>query len=225
MQAAAAAFTDANGHQFAQKYISGVEFGASGQLRGEKLAVQASVLYSQKGFRLAEEYQLPSSGRGYVIQESYHFQCLTLPLNLVYSPHAHQQGWQAYAGGYLGVALGGQYSFDNRYLSPQPNGDTYTSMAWGEKAIAIGEANNISATAGAARRFDAGVQAGLGFRRGNVQAQLGYSLGLVNQAQVLSPNALVLGPATPLSYKHRAIQATATYWFGATDKQHAPIFD
>lgn len=215
--AATAAFTSVDGHAFASNYISGVVFGVSGEVSWANLAVQASALYSQKGFRLSEDYSLSTSARAYTIRETYHLQYLTLPVNLVYSLRAKQQGLHAYAGGYLALALEGQYNYDNSYIVPQPSGSSYTYLARGESAIQIGETNRFIAKDATAKRLDAGVQAGLGFRRNNMQAQIGYSLGLINLAETIATNALVVVPNPPRSYFNRCIQVSATYWFGLAE--------
>lgn len=59
-----------------------------------------------------------------------------------------------------------------------------------------------------ARRFDAGLTAGVGYRRGPLQMQLGYGLGLVNQQPGKAADQRDDLPA----YYQRVAQLTATYF-------------
>ncbi|MGY3088114.1 hypothetical protein ACVWYF_001147 [Hymenobacter sp. UYAg731] len=59
-----------------------------------------------------------------------------------------------------------------------------------------------------ARRFDAGLNAGVGYRRGPLQVQLGYGLGLINQQPGKAADQRDDLPA----YYQRVAQLTATYF-------------
>ena len=62
-----------------------------------------------------------------------------------------------------------------------------------------------------ARRFDAGLTAGVGYRVGPLQMQLGYGLGLINQQPEKAPAFRDDLPA----YYQRVAQLTATYFVKA----------
>ena len=60
-----------------------------------------------------------------------------------------------------------------------------------------------------ARRFDAGLNAGIGYRIGSLQTQLGYGLGLVNQQPGKASTQREELPA----YYQRVVTLTASYFF------------
>ncbi|MDB5267002.1 MAG: hypothetical protein JWP58_42 [Hymenobacter sp.] len=66
-----------------------------------------------------------------------------------------------------------------------------------------------------ARRFDAGLNAGIGYRFRALQVQLGYGLGLLNQ----QPGKAPAFGTEPTAYRQRVAQLTATYFFSPA---HAP---
>ena len=72
-------------------------------------------------------------------------------------------------------------------------------------------ATRAQAGALVARRLDAGLNAGVGYRAGPVQVQLGYGLGLLNQQPSKAPAFHDDLPA----YYQRVVQLTATYFVKA----------
>ena len=131
-----------------------------------------------------------------------HLNYLALPLSVAYTQHTNGLGFQAFAGPYIGLLLGGTYNhlYTNHSVSPPLSilreghvqvGDTYSTTSYDEYS----------------RSLDAGVQAGVGYRMSLLLVQATYSLGLKNVA------ANYAQPISPTSY-NRALQLSAAYLVG-----------
>lgn len=179
-------------------------------------AFQPALLFSQKGVK--QTVAVEFSGSGYSIREDINvtsrINYLELPLNAVYTLGG-DTGFQLFAGPYLALGMGGKATYtDQATATSNGNSENYSENGtvgytfanqFADPNSSSGSSSNIFATA---RRFDAGVAGGVGYRRGPVQAQLGYSLGLLN-----------VQPDYPASYRmanetgyHRSLQLTATYF-------------
>jgi len=170
-----------------------------------KLALQPALLFSQKGEQLHyEQYQGGFAGSyGYEVASTSRTNWLELPLNIVYTPRS-THGLQVLAGPYVALGVGGRQC--GTVSGNNPVGIVgYYSYPINER-ISYGSGTGN-------RRFDAGLNFGLGYRQGPAQVQLSYSLGLVN---LHSRGADY--PATGAYYDfyqayNRVLQLTGTYFF------------
>ena len=199
---------------------TGLEAGLLATVGRGHWAVQPALVFSQKGFVIDDDNTTSSNGQvnRVVTNNAYRFNYLTLPLNLAYAQGADGQGLQVFAGAYAGLLLGGSYRSDVSYSYRTP-----TSAGGGAVhragPVAGGDYYASSGTSDPAfysRRFDAGLQGGLGYCRGRALLQIGYSLGLRNLGAAYrygsGPTAQVApGP----SYRNRAFQAALTYLFAS----------
>ncbi|RSK49830.1 porin family protein [Hymenobacter rigui] len=193
---------------FTTKYKPGGSVGVMAEARRGHLALQAAALYEQKGFRLDDEYK---SGSDYSRQkDTYRLNYLTLPVQVVYTQHEDGQGVQILAGSYVGMLLNGQLQYDDYYQNR-----VIGELAFrGESKIKPASTIDYPSQGAYSQRFDAGVQAGVGYRYNNLLVQAEYSLGLrdlrpryndVNGNRFISP-----------SYYNRVVQLSASYLFSIT---------
>jgi hypothetical protein len=205
-------------------YKLGVQVGGTLNLSFGKLAFQPSLLFSQKGAELkGSEQETTSTGTtrlGATLKPRLNY--LELPLNVVYTTGG-DHGFQVFAGPYLAVGVGGGGSYKVSIDSTDPLYSLYNGEYPGSLNVEYGDRQNDNSSAGSgsnvfgaptitftARRFDAGIEAGVGYRVGPVQAQLGYGLGLVNLVPKDSD-----GSDTGSKAYHRGFQLAATYFFAA----------
>lgn len=183
------------------------------------LALQTGLLFAQKGtvirgsltqdsFANPTLYKLYRDGRTVV---SYHW--LEVPLNVVYSPG--KSGLQLFAGPYVAVGVGGKAVsvIDNRSEDPalpvlEPVTRYTDVIEYGSQKPSSGPLR-LSTRGYYSKRFDAGINAGVGYRRGPVQVQLGYGYGLIN----LYEHGVIDQPSIQGGY-NRVAQLTGTYFFG-----------
>jgi hypothetical protein len=162
-------------------YRLGFEAGLQGVLQFRRLAVQPSLRFSQKGFHRHYGYDLYSS------YTDYRLNYLTLPLNVAYSLRADGQGLQVFAGPYVTLLLGGNYQLTSDERGP------FGGIDSSEGHIKPGSRDVYASPYSAStdrycRRFDAGVQAGLGYRYGKLLVQADFAFGL-NDLDLLSSSA------------------------------------
>ena len=129
---------------------------------------------------------------------------LELPVNVIYTRH----GFQIFAGPYVALGVGGRQHGTGK--------NTYPVGILGFQEYDFdGKIRYGSDTEN--RRLDAGINFGLGYRKGPLQVQLGYGLGLRNLHQ--NP---VEGIISEIPYFHnfntdraynRVAQLTGTYFF------------
>jgi hypothetical protein len=132
--------------------------------------------------------------------------------------HADERGFQVAAGPYAGFLLGGKrellYQFPSGSEQRQAGGAVATdvhTVELGPSSLRQPDYNFYS------RRFDLGVQAGLGYRLGGALLQVSYCLGLRN----LGPTERYTIGGTPYSrddtpyYRNRSFQASLSYLFGS----------
>jgi hypothetical protein len=186
----------------APQYRPGLEAGVASVVSWGHVALQGSLLYSQKGYKERTTVEIRTSNNIYSgtgeLEHAERLHYLTLPLALAYTQHRDGQGFQVFAGPYASLFLSGRYT------------DTTTPQG----APAFTDSGSITAAPDAAydygpfvRRFDAGLQGGLGYRYQGLLFQAGYSLGLRNVAAETS---------LPLRGPHynRAFQASLSYLVG-----------
>lgn len=195
------------------------QFGVIAEAARGPLALQTGLLFAQKGainsvsltqqsFANPTLYKLYRDGRTVV---SYHW--LEVPLNVVYSPG--KSGLQLFAGPYVAIGVGGKATsvFDNRSEDPAlPVLEAVTRytdvIEYGPQKPSSGPIR-LSTRGYYSKRFDAGFNAGIGYRRGPMQVQLGYGYGLIN----LYEHEVTDQPSIQGGY-NRVAQLTGTYFFG-----------
>ena len=207
--------------------IAGVQVGGTLNVGFGKFAFQPSLIFSQKGteFRFsAEDKTNPpyTTTVTYTAKPKLHY--LEIPLNVVYSASG-DHGFQLFAGPYIAFGVGGSGTSTLAINSTDPNVVTSgavnsfpisLAIEYGDRQNANQELEN-SLNAGlnstprliaTFRRFDAGLNAGVGYRIGPYQVQVGYGLGLVN----IAPNDTD-GTSTGGKIYNRNFQLTANYFF------------
>lgn len=206
------------------KYQFGVQAGVALNVDfGNNLAFQPALLFSQKGAEL-QGTETESQG-GFVTNVSAKIKprldYLELPLNVVYTTGG-DHGFQLFLGPYVALGIGGGGSYEVTLNSADPALASYNGTYPGSLEVVYGNTdqtnnttNNSNALATPAlqypvRQFDAGLNGGVGYRIGPVQAQLGYSLGLAN----IVPNDSN-GNDTGDRARNRGFQLAATYFFTA----------
>jgi hypothetical protein len=194
-------YPDANGSSYTGR--AGFEAGLTSNVQFGHFALQPSVLYSQKGYKASG--RLPSYDTPITYKEQVRLNYLTVPLNLVFTLGREGQGLQVFGGAYVSLLVGGNYtqqSYIGSYLGDPPY-DIETSGKMRPADVVTDSKNRY------ARRFDTGLQAGIGYRLGGFQLQAGYSLGLRDLA---SRYRDVAGNTYKVpSYYNRAWQVSLNY--------------
>lgn len=149
------------------------------------LSLQPSLLFSQKGGKFVEKLEssfTDDNGETYAIKGeekvTFRLNYLEVPVNLVYSTSGEEGGFQVFAGPYVGVGLGGKYKGES---TVSINGEVAEELSGSDEEDIkfVGKGNNRSNDF-ELRRIDWGFNAGVGYKAGPFQAQLGYGLGLGN---------------------------------------------
>jgi hypothetical protein len=179
---------------------------------GEHFAFQPSVLFAQKGFKTSESGT--ESFNGVTITYSGNTKTavnyLEVPLNFVYTTGG-DQGFQVFAGPYLALGVGGKSTYDYTVKDNTGQFNTNDSGSYVIKFADKEEANNNgNSNVNYVRRFDAGVNLGLGYRQGPVQVQLGYGFGFGNLVPLESD-----GNDSGNKAQNRVLQLSANYFFSA----------
>ena len=153
---------------------------------------------------------------------------LEIPFNVVYTTGG-DHGFQVFAGPYVAFGLGGRTEIENQGTNSNGltgSGSNNFYYTYGNTFVVYRDTypgGPVTATNGTtypapyeansgavvSRRFDAGVNAGIGYRFSALQVQLGYGLGLVNQQTGKAPSF----NTDPTAYYQRVAQLTATYFF------------
>lgn len=210
-------------YSYRRSALAGYQVGVGATFGSGHWALQPSLVFSQKGLKQTITVKGSDAGYDYHLDEIYsaRIHYLELPVNLVYGFGADGAGFQLYAGPYVAVGMGGQSRYSMEATTTDPNSSGPYSES-GTVAMAFGDTFSDEPTGGSsvsdfearARRIDAGLNFGVGYRRGPLQVQLGYGLGLLN-AQ----------PKYPASYDMpndtgylRTAQLTATYYFPVSGK-------
>jgi hypothetical protein len=178
----------------------GFAAGAQAYVGWGRFALQPAVLFSQKGYQYTEQVQYSAGGSPLVTGDyttKQRLNYLTLPINFTFAPEGTASGPQFYAGPYVSMLLGGH--FDQQFNGLPSQSDP----------IHIGSTADL-ANGYFARRFDAGFQAGLGFRAEQLLLQIDYSLGLLSTV----PNYTYLGaPASRAAMYNSSFLFAASYLF------------
>lgn len=202
--------------------LLGYQVGVAASFGGGHWAVQPALVFSQKGLKQTATIKANFGGYDYqekdVSKARVHY--LELPLNFVYALGAEGEGFQVFAGPYLAVGVGGRNHYALEVSSTDPDFPGPQSES-GTQAFTFGSTfsepdpnGTESVYESRARRFDAGLNFGVGYRYGPLQVQLGYGLGLLN-AQPRYPASF----DTPNDTGYiRTGQLTATYYFSSADR-------
>jgi hypothetical protein len=181
-------------------YRFGWVAGAQGRLSWRHFALASAVLFAQQGNTSSQDidYQdpvtgLPDQHGTYTTQLRLNY--LTLPFHVTFAPAGTAHGPQVFAGPYLSVLLGGSYS---------QAGPTQAAQS-----VPVQGASQPTQYAGYyAQRYDAGVQAGVGYRFEHLVLQAAYSLGL---RDVRVGYAFAVAAFNPPADYNRAFQASVSY--------------
>lgn len=174
--------------------------------------VRLAALYVQQGF--TQRYTFPDSAQD-VNQVRLNY--LRLPLQATFSQHAGGQGFQAFAGPYLGVLLGGRRTFESAFRGNTfvQNGRVVAAETYHAAYPSFSSFYSAPDENYYSRRFDVGLQGGLGYRLGNALLQVNYTLGLRN---LCSTTLYDLGgttfPSAGTPYRTRGLEASFTYLLG-----------
>ncbi|RZK32472.1 MAG: PorT family protein [Hymenobacter sp.] len=190
-------------------YRFGLVAGAQAYLSWGRFALQPALLFSQKGSQYATQVLFrtnPSSPDDYLeFKTRTRLNYLTLPLNFTFAPAGTATGPQFFAGPYVSMLLGG--SVEQNELPGQPASTTAIRVT--------SEADLYSGPA--SRRFDAGLQAGAGFRYNGLVLQAHYSLGLTStKPDYTSQSATV---TNDLKVYNRGFQVSIGYLFAMTHEK------
>ena len=132
-----------------------------------KFALQPALLFSQKGEEMRTTFSSVGSGWPETSEttSTNRYNWLEVPLNLVYTLH-RDHGMQFFAGPYVAWAVGGRKKGSwttSAFLPPDTPTDFNQKITYGYNT--------------SNQRFDAGINFGVGYRKGPLQAQLGYGVG------------------------------------------------
>ncbi|MBF9142594.1 porin family protein [Hymenobacter properus] len=210
------------------KSIVGVQVGATLNVGiNDNFSFQPSLIYSRKGAEFIGKSDFPFNPAYKTSIEATatpKIGYLELPLNFVYTFGGHD-GFQVFAGPYVAMGVSGEGSAKATINTNDPDlqmalgGMTSfpatLKVEFGDKQNDNANNNNTSTNPGTltatitVKRFDAGLNAGIGYRVGPFQAQLGYGLGLVN----FTPKDTNGNDTGAKSY-NRVFQLSANYFFG-----------
>jgi hypothetical protein len=203
-------------NQFKTSYRSGVEAGVVASLRIGHFALQPAALYAQKGYRL--DFTIPEE-RGLTsalyFSGNTRLDYLAFPVNLGYSQHPDGQGWQMFAGPYLGLLLGGRYisstaiDVSNTGINNPNTGAAYITTG---KVKTEGAFDPNASNTTYSKRIDTGLQGGVGYQYRSFLLQATYSLGLRNIHYRDFAANVGLG-TLDIPYRNRSFQASLTYLF------------
>jgi hypothetical protein len=189
-------------------YRVGPEAGVKVSLDFQHFALQSALLYSQKGFGLKAAYTeaFPGGDVSTTIDEQTRLSYLTVPVNIAYTFRPKGQGWQVFAGAYVGTLLGGRV----RYSRSTTIADGSVRATQSDRAVKAGSEDQNDGYE-YFQRYDAGVQAGVGYRYQHFLAQADYSVGLANAGVSFPSNTPTFrdGP----TYRNRGFQLAVSYLF------------
>ncbi|GAA4354364.1 hypothetical protein GCM10023185_16110 [Hymenobacter saemangeumensis] len=177
-----------SGRAYQTRYLAGFEAGFASVLSFGHFQLQPTVLFAQRGFRVDDNYS--SATYNAVTSERLRLNYLCTSLLAAYSLQASGQGWQVFAGPYLGLLLGGNYTFRNTYAGYRRQ----TYVVEGKVPVAGSEqyratSNDPAATdpslghsldSYSSRSQDVGLQVGVGYSFGKALVRASYSHGLNN---------------------------------------------
>ena len=147
----------------------GAQVGLAMNAQFGNLAVQPAVLFTMKGGKT----QVKRNGSSTFGSTTINY--VEIPVNLVYSTSGAEGGFQVFAGPYVGLGVGGKYYSTTMFT----NGFVFAfESREGDVKFASKEGKERDKEY--IRNIDAGLNLGMGYKVGGIQAQLGYGLGLSN---------------------------------------------
>ena len=195
------------GTPFTTTYRVGFEAGIQAAVAFGHFALQPALLYSQLGFGIdnTRSFDPRVNAFTYHVDEHYRFQYLTFIPQFVYRLHVDGSGLQAFVSPYGAFLLGGNYSAND--TNEWASGAGLVQVSDGQ--IKRGSHNSGSGyvTTYYMPSFDAGLQAGVGYRLGPALLQASYSLGLLNLGSDYSSSL------ARTDYYNRAFRLSASYQF------------
>lgn len=173
-----------------------------------KFAVQPALVFSQKGEKFNTNVYFSAIGGGFAASSNStnRYNWLELPVNFVYTLHG-DHGLQLFAGPYVAMGIGGRQTGTSYFAAPNVS---YAPYEFDNQITYGSDTSN--------RRFDAGVNFGLGYRQGPVQVQAGFGLGFVNLRRDIPSIDPGFSPLTAYNFYtdaayNRVVQLTGTYFF------------
>ncbi|RZK97612.1 MAG: PorT family protein [Hymenobacter sp.] len=173
-----------------------------------KFAVQPALVFSQKGEKFNTDVYFNGVGGGLSARSTTtnRYNWLELPVNFVYTLHG-EHGLQFFAGPYVAMGIGGRQTGTSYFSSPNA---FYIPYEFDNQINYHSDTNN--------RRFDAGMNFGLGYRQGPVQVQAGFGLGFINLHRNIPSIDPGFSPSTLYNFYNdaaynRVAQLTGTYFF------------
>lgn len=168
-------------------------------------ALQPAVSYVSHQFLLTYDNQtLDASGAVLSTLSNrlaFHLNYVTMPIKLVYSLKANGQGFQTFMGGYVSRFLGGHLDYTYSLVKP----GLREELAGRQEVVpGSGPENDAKQRFGP---WDAGLQAGIGYRYANILVQASYNASVVNGGRGFAVN--------PTYYPNR-FATSLTYFFGKT---------
>ncbi|TFZ62900.1 PorT family protein [Hymenobacter sp. UV11] len=180
--------------------------GAQASFAWGRFALQPALLLSQKGFKDEYVYYFVDPNQNPTNPIAFHsnirLSYLTLPLNFCFAPLGAKTGPQLFAGPYVSVLLSARDAHTD--FNRLPEDITVTDH------LKVADALDALPDNYGFRRFDAGLQGGVGYRYEAFLVQASYSLGLRNT----TPTYIYAGaPITSTNSYNRAFQLSLSYLF------------
>jgi hypothetical protein len=171
-----------------------------------KLAVQPSVLFSQKGFHQNQSGTATLNGvtTTFSSKADVVLNYIEVPVNLVYT-FGDGQGFQVFAGPYAGVGLSGKDKRDSKGVETTSSGAVTNYSIDVTYDVRFGEGRKENSVY--YRTINVGLNGGIGYKIGALQAQLGYAYGLSNMLPKYYGNSQ--------KGKDRTVQLSLAYFLGA----------
>jgi hypothetical protein len=188
--------------EFDTKMKLGPQIGVVLNAQFGNLSIQPAVIYSQKGFKVDESET--SNGFTSSIKQDIKLGYAEIPVNFVYTTGG-DNGFQVFAGPYVGFGLGGKLKSEGKTSGNGVN-ISFDEEYDVEFASKVGDDEDKEYFRG----LDVGANAGIGYKAGPVQVQLGYGFGFGN----LIPND-ENDKKPEDKANNRVIQLSLTYLFGA----------
>jgi Outer membrane protein beta-barrel domain len=160
---------------------TGLQAGLSLNAQFGKLAVQPSLLFTQRGGKSTAtgSTTYADTTRTFDFRNTARLHYLELPVNLVYSTKGAQGGFQVFAGPYVALGLNGRTNSDVDITTQSGAQRTTSSGAVTYRASFTNKRGKVSHV-DYIQALDAGLNFGVCYKLGGLQAQLGYGLGLRN---------------------------------------------
>ena len=188
-------------------YRTGGEAGFAGNWARGHWALQAGARYARRGYTQRDQVVLAPGTPPVVAASDYQLNYLAVPVSAAYTQFANGQGMQVYAGVYAARFMAGRYEKSD--LAPGRPNVIGRVRAADVQAFSFGGTEYV-------RPWDAGLQAGVGYRYGAALLQAGYAHGL----RSLAPNTNVGGGRllTGAPYYNQTFSLSLTYFaFGPRD--------